>query len=203
MKHLPLVLGILIVVGLAGIAGWQVYESGILQRFADDGNRGQGTADVGGPFTLVAQDGHTVSDTDFRGKLMLVYFGYTFCPDVCPTSLQNEAVALDILGDDADDVAPIFITVDPNRDSQQVMAEYMDAFGPRFIGLRGTEEQVAEVAKRYRVYFRKVDPDKDPENYLVDHLSFLYLMGRDGKFITAFGHATTPEEIARGIREYL
>jgi protein SCO1/2 len=143
-----------------------------------------GTASlVGGPFTLQDGSGKQVTDRDFRGKYMLVYFGYTFCPDVCPTTLNEVADALDHLGPKADRLQPIFITVDPKRDTPAVVKQYTAAFTPRLVGLTGTPEQVAEVAKEYRVYYAEHRTGPGPNDYSMDHSSILYLMGPDGRFI--------------------
>jgi protein SCO1/2 len=138
---------------------------------------------VGGPFTLVSDTGKTVTDRDFRGKYMLVYFGYTYCPDVCPTTLNSVAQAMDKLGVKAKDVQPIFITVDPERDTPAVIKQYVSAFTPALIGLTGTPEQIAAVAKEYRVYYAKHVTGPGPNDYSMDHSSIIYLMGPDGKFV--------------------
>ena len=145
---------------------------------------GGGTASlVGGPFVLENGDGKPVTDRDFRGKFMLVYFGYTYCPDVCPTTLNEVANALDHLGASANRLQPIFITVDPERDTPAVMKQYTAAFTPRLLGLTGTPEQIAKVAQEYRVYYAKHRTGPGPNDYSMDHSSILYLMGPDGKFI--------------------
>jgi protein SCO1/2 len=138
---------------------------------------------VGGPFTLEDSAGKQVSDRDFRGKYMLVYFGYTFCPDVCPTTLNEVADALEHLGTKANDLQPIFITVDPKRDTPAVVKQYTAAFSPKLIGLTGTPEQIAAVAKAYRVYYAEHRTGPGPNDYSMDHSSILYLMGPDGKFV--------------------
>jgi len=145
---------------------------------------GGGTASlVGGPFALQDGNGKQVTDREFRGKYMLVYFGYTFCPDVCPTTLNEVADALDRLGPKADRVQPIFITVDPKRDTPAVVKQYVTAFTPRLIGLTGTPEQIAQAAQAYRVYYAEHRTGTGPDDYSMDHSSILYLMGPDGKFI--------------------
>lgn len=138
---------------------------------------------VGGPFSLEDGNGRQVTDSTFRGKYMLVYFGYTFCPDVCPTTLNEVAEALDKLGATADRLQPIFITVDPKRDTPAVVKQYAAAFTPRLIGLTGTNEQVAKVAQEYRVYYAEHRTGPGPSDYTMDHSSVLYLMGPDGRFI--------------------
>ncbi|MGE0222689.1 MAG: SCO family protein [Acetobacteraceae bacterium] len=138
---------------------------------------------IGGPFTLVNGDGKTVTDRTFRGKYMLVYFGYTFCPDVCPTTLNTVADALDRLGSKADRIQPVFITVDPKRDSPEVVKQYAAAFGPRIIGLTGTPEQIDTAARAYRVYYKEHRTGPEPNDYTMDHSSVLYLIGPDGAFV--------------------
>jgi len=155
---------------------------------------------VGGPFTLVAGDGRTVTDRDFRGRYMLVYFGYTFCPDVCPTSLNTVAEALDKIGPLADRIQPLFITVDPKRDDQEAVRQYAAAFGTRVIGLTGTEEQIAAAARAYRVDYREHRTGPGPNDYSMDHSSILYLMGPDGRFITPIRAEQPPEDIAAVLR---
>ena len=163
---------------------------------------GRGVALVGGPFELVDHKGETVRDDAFRGRLMLVYFGYTWCPDVCPTELQNMSAAMDLLGDDAAQVAPIFITVDPERDTVETVAEYREHFHPSLAALTGSPAQVAAAAKAYRVYYAKGPADR-PDEYLMDHSSFVYLMDQKGGYLTHFAPATPPETMAARIREHL
>jgi protein SCO1/2 len=138
---------------------------------------------VGGPFALIDGDGKPMTDQTWRGKYMLVYFGYTFCPDVCPTTLSNVADAMDKMGAKADRVQPLFITVDPKRDTPAVVKQYAAAFGPRIIGLTGSAEQIAAAAKAYRVYYAEHRTGTGPDDYSMDHSSVLYLMGPDGQFI--------------------
>jgi len=151
---------------------------------------------VGGPFSLVDGDGHTVTDADFRGKYLLVYFGYTYCPDVCPTTLNAIAGALDKLGKKADRLQPLFITVDPRRDTTAVIRQYTAAFTPRLLGLTGSAAQIATVAKEYRVYYAEHRTGPGPDDYSVDHSSILYLMGPDGRFIAPIRANGTGAEIA-------
>jgi len=151
---------------------------------------------VGGPFTLEDGNGRPVTDRDFQGKYMLVYFGYTFCPDVCPTTLNEVANALDRLGPKADRLQAIFITVDPKRDTPAVMKQYAAAFSPRLLGLTGTPEEIAQAAKAYRVYYAEHRTGPGPNDYSVDHSSILYLMGPDGKFVAPIEADQTGAEIA-------
>lgn len=156
-------------------------------------------ASIGGPFTLTAHDGRIVSDADFKGKYKLVFFGYTFCPDICPTELQTIAQAMDLMGDSGADVQPLFITIDPVRDTAPVMADYVKLFHPSVIGLTGTPEQIAAVAKEYRVYYARSQGEPDPTQYLMDHSTFSYLMAPDGSFVTVFAKDTTPEQMVEAI----
>ncbi len=158
-----------------------------------------GGVSVGGPFSLVDPSGKTVSDADFRGRWMLVYFGYTFCPDVCPTELQAVAAGMELLGKQADLVAPIFITVDPVRDTPAAMGQYVKQFDDRLIGLTGNPEQIKAVTRAYRVYAAKSESTSGSA-YLMDHSSFLYLMGPDGKLRNLFKAGTGGEELAQSIR---
>jgi protein SCO1/2 len=151
---------------------------------------------VGGPFTLVSGDGHTVTDRDFRGKYLLVYFGYTYCPDVCPTTLNAVAGALDKLGSTADRLQPLFITVDPRRDTPEVIKQYTAAFSPRLLGLTGTPAEIAAVAKEYHVYYAEDRTGPGPNDYSMDHSSILYLMGPDGRFVAPIRADGTGAEIA-------
>jgi len=157
---------------------------------------------IGGPFTLVDQNGTTRHDSDFRGELMLVYFGYTYCPDACPTALQAMSTALDDLGDAGKAVQPIFITVDPERDTVQQMKLYAGNFHPRLIALTGTVEQTTAAARAYRIYFEKVK-GSGSDDYTVDHSSFIFLMGRDGQYLTHLPSDASPDRIASIIKKYL
>jgi protein SCO1 len=161
----------------------------------------QGVAAIGGPFSLTDQYGVSRNSADFRGRFMLVYFGYTYCPDICPTTLAVVADALGKLGKAADRVAPIFITIDPERDTPRVLRAYLKSFDPRFIGLTGSPRAIAEAAHAYRVYYRK-----HPLNgggYALDHSSQIYLMGPDGKFIAVFDETLGPDGLAATLRKYL
>jgi cytochrome oxidase Cu insertion factor (SCO1/SenC/PrrC family) len=148
----------------------------------------------GGPFTLTDQRGQVVTDATYRGKYVVMAFGYTHCPDVCPTTLSAVAAALDLLGPRAGDVQPIFVSVDPERDTPAVLADYVAAFHPRLVGLTGTPEQIRAVTRDYRVYVSKVDTGDD--DYPVDHSAYLYLIGPDGKVLTYLKHDASPQTIA-------
>ncbi len=163
-----------------------------------------GRADVGGPFRLIDHTGKTVTEADFRGRYMLIYFGYSFCPDVCPTTLAVMAQALEKLGSKSQRIVPILITIDPERDAPQVLADYMKAFGPTFVGLTGSVEAIKDAEKKYRVYAVKkpLDPSKGSGgNYGVDHSSVLYLMGPDGKLVNFYDEAVSPDDLAKDLRQ--
>lgn len=177
-----------------------------------DGRRSAGSAtpsmavqspvSIGGPFTLINHKGETVTDASFHGRYMLVFFGYGFCPDVCPTELANLAAAMDYLGPAADKVQPVFITVDPARDTPEYLAQYVAHFHPDLIGLTGTEGEIRKVAKAYRVFYARA-PSEKPGEYLVDHSSFVYLMGPDGDYVAMFRHQTDPKEMANAVASFV
>jgi protein SCO1 len=158
---------------------------------------------IGGPFTLEDGSGNPVSDKDFRGKYMLVYFGYTFCPDVCPTTLGAVADAMDKLGPAASRIQPLFITVDPKRDTPPVVRQYAAAFGPRIIGLTGTPEEIAAVAKAYRVYYAEHRTGNGPDDYSMDHSSVLYLMNPNGGFVAPVRADLSGDEIAANLKKLM
>jgi cytochrome oxidase Cu insertion factor (SCO1/SenC/PrrC family) len=169
------------------------------EQMMDDLMYGRGT--VGGPFTLIDHTGRTRKDSDFRGKLMIVYFGYTFCPDVCPADLMAITQALDELGPGADDIQPIFITVDPERDNK-VLAEYVRAFHKSLIGLTGSPEEIRKVANAYKAFYAKVPPARDGD-YAIDHTGVIYLMGRSGEYLGFMPPQTGPEKLTEVLRKYL
>jgi len=150
---------------------------------------------IGGPFRLVDQDQMVRTEKDFAGKYMLVFFGYTYCPDVCPTTLAVMADALGKIGPMADKVRPIFITVDPKRDTPEKIKSYLSSFGPRFIGLTGNTGDIAAVAKEYRVYYRE-HPAENGAEYTVDHSGVVYLMDPNGMFIANYSLETSPDTLA-------
>ncbi|MDO8837433.1 MAG: SCO family protein [Parvibaculum sp.] len=162
-----------------------------------------GGARVGGPFTLVNEQGESVTEADFRGRYMLIYFGFTFCPDVCPTELQVMASAIETLGPEAEKITPVFITIDPERDTPEVMARYVALFHPRLTGLTGTPEQIAAAAKAWHVFYRKAEDENSSEDYTMDHSSIVFLMGPEGEYLKLFGPGTGPDKMAEGIAEFL
>ena len=160
-------------------------------------------APIGGPFRLEASDGRMVTDRDFRGKYLLVYFGYTICPDVCPTTLQNLAQALGTLGAEADRLQPVLVTVDPARDTPDVMAQYTAAFSPRLLGLSGTPQEIAQIEQEYHVYAAIHRTGPKPGDYTVDHSSALYLMGPDGGFVARLPADAPAAELAASLAKRL
>ncbi|HEY6920786.1 MAG TPA: SCO family protein [Methyloceanibacter sp.] len=164
-----------------------------------------GMALIGGPFTLVDQNGKTVTDRDFRGKYMLIFFGFTHCPDICPAELQVMSAALDALGPKADDVVPIFVTLDPGRDTPEAVGAYVKNFGKTFVGLTGSPTAIANAANAYRVAYQKFEY-KDKEGnygYSIDHSALIYLMGKDGKYLAHFTYGTPATKMTETMRRYL
>jgi cytochrome oxidase Cu insertion factor (SCO1/SenC/PrrC family) len=157
---------------------------------------------IGGPFTLVDHTGKLRSDNEFRGKLMVIYFGYTYCPDVCPTDLMAISQAIDALGSAGEMVQPIFITVDPERDTIPHLAEYVSAFHPRLIGLTGSPEQIRRVALAYKAYYAKVKNDRG-DDYAIDHTGVIYLVGRDGQYLGFVPPQTKPDRLIEILRRQL
>jgi protein SCO1/2 len=188
MRYLPIVLStqLFVVVFLAGSA-----------VFAEP----RGTVRIGGAFELEAPDGSRVTESTYRGRWLLVFFGYTFCPDVCPMTMTLVAEALEALDDDASRVQPIFITVDPTRDTRDVMGEFVGAFDPRIVGLTGTPDAIEAVADAYGVYVRANRSGDADELYTMDHSTYLYLMDPEGAFVRGLGHSESGESIAAIVRD--
>jgi cytochrome oxidase Cu insertion factor (SCO1/SenC/PrrC family) len=189
-----LVIASLLFCGLATAA-----EQPSAAQMMDDLMYGRGS--VGGPFTLTDQTGRQRSDTEFRGKLMVVYFGYTYCPDICPTDLMAITQALDALGPAAEDVQPVFITIDPERDTK-VLAEYVSAFHRSLVGLTGSPEQIRRVANAYKAFYVKVKDERSGE-YSIDHAGVIYLMGRNGEYLGFIPPQTTPDRLTEILRKNL
>lgn len=160
-----------------------------------------GTPAIGGPFTLVSTKGESVTDQSFRGKWLLIFFGYTFCPDLCPTALANVSVALEKFGTDTSRLQPLFITVDPQRDTRDVMADYLQSFDPRILGLTGTQAQIDSVTKEYRVYVALDKTERSGNDYLVSHSAYLYLMDPQGKFVNVIEGNEGGDAIAAWLRK--
>ena len=194
-----LAIGLAVVAGVAIGVGARFFMGGgapaVQSSFVDPG--------IGGPFRLTDQDGKVRTDQDFRGKVMLVEFGYTYCPDICPLGLQLFADVLDKLGPDASKVQPIFITVDPARDTPSQLRNYVDHFSPKIVGLTGSEQDIAAVAKEYRVYYKLGADHATNPNYSVDHSAILYMMDRNGHFVGHFTHETPADKVVTAIRTHL
>jgi len=158
-------------------------------------------AAIGGPFQLTDQTGQTVTDKSMQGRPSLIFFGFTHCPDVCPTTLFEMSEVLKAMGEDGDRVNAYYISVDPERDTQAAMKEYLSSFDPRLKGLTGNAEEIAKVLSEYRVYAKKV-PLKDGD-YTMDHTALIYLMDRDGKFVSPFNINRKPEDAASDLKQYL
>lgn len=187
------------------VAGIGLYYS--LNMYLGGGSREvqySGEADIRSVFTLTDHTGQVVTQADYLDRWQLVFFGFTNCPDVCPTTLAYMASVLDILGDDADEVAPMFITVDPERDTVPVMAEYVSVFHPRLIGLTGTEAQIAEAARNFRTWYERTEDDSAPNGYSMAHGGYIYLMRPGGTYEAVFQEGgQTPGDLAETIRRKL
>lgn len=162
-------------------------------------------AEVTGRFSLTTHDGRPVTEASFAGRVRVVTFGYTFCPDICPTTLSTVASALDLLGAKADQVTPLFVTVDPHRDSAAHLKDYVASFGPSFVGLTGSVEQVDAAARAFRVRYALQPPQDpaEPDVYFVDHSAGIYIMDRQGGFVAKMGHRADPEEVAARLLEVI
>jgi protein SCO1/2 len=161
-----------------------------------------GKGPVGGPFTLTDQDGGRKSLSDFRGKLVLLYFGFTYCPDVCPTDLMSIGNLVRSFGPDGVQLQPVFVTLDPERDTREVLRAYATSFHPRFVSLSGTEDEIRRVATSYKVFFEKVRPP-GTDTYFIDHSAYVFLLDREGRFITLFPPGTPQERMTVMVREQL
>jgi protein SCO1/2 len=181
--------------GLATVAAVMLVMSGRMSPPAP------APAAVGGAFRLVDQNGQSVSDADLKGKPSLIFFGFTHCPDVCPTTLFEVSEILGKMGDDAGRVNALFVTVDPERDTQEKIKDYLSSFHPRLRGLTGDAAAIAAIEKAYRVYSKKVPLEGG--GYTMDHTALVYLMDRDGRFVAPFNMRRTPEDAAAELRKYL
>jgi len=192
----------MITVALAGLA-----ISWALDNYLGNGSRTvrySGEADIRSEFSLTDHAGRNVTQADYTDRWQLVFFGFTHCPDICPTTLAYMSSVLELLGDDADQVAPIFITVDPARDTVPVIAEYVSAFHPRLIGLTGTGAQVAEATRKFRTWYERTEDDSAPDGYFMAHAGHIYLMRPGGEYADVYQEGgQSPEVLAQEIREKL
>lgn len=200
VRNISCAMALIMTVVFAGYAGWRTFGPNQPPPTAKQ----VGQTMIKSAFQLTDHQERRVTAKDFHGKWQLVFFGFTYCPDICPTTLSTVSQAMDILSGDADKVTPLFITVDPERDTPKVLAEYVKTFHPRLIGLTGTSEQIKSAAQAFRIYYAKA-PQKDaPDGYLMGHSGFIYLMTPDGRYEAVFSHERdTPETIAAAIRKRL
>jgi protein SCO1/2 len=189
----------LILPAAAFVVGFLALVTAVIVVIAPGERSGGGG--IGGPFALVGQDGRKVSDKDFAGAPFLVFFGFTHCPDVCPTTLYETSEVLRALGNNAGKLHVAFITVDPDRDTPDALKNYLGSFDPRIVGLTGSQEEIDRVAKAYRAYYRKV-PLKDG-SYTMDHTALVYLMDKRGNFVGSFNVKRPPQEAAKELDRYL
>jgi cytochrome oxidase Cu insertion factor (SCO1/SenC/PrrC family) len=195
---------VLILVMIATLVGYIVYEASHPAQVAVVSEQpGTGVASIGGDFLLMDQDGNIRTNRDFHGKFMMVYFGYRYCPDICPTALTTMTEVLNSLGPKAKHIQPIFITIDPERDSAKDLKEYIQNFHESFIALTGNAEQIERAQKAYKVFAQKVAPEVGIDNYVMDHSSIIYVMDRQGQLVAHFNHSTPSEHIVSALRKYL
>ena len=197
-----LITGAVIAVLAIGATGW-ILGSRLTQEKTPAGEGIVSVpADTRGPFDLIDHTGRRSTEADFKGGKVLLYFGYTYCPDICPTALQDISAALDALGPEAEKVRPLFITVDPERDKQEHLADYVALFHDRMVGLTGPKDRIDAVARDFRVYYA-LRKDIDPVDYPVDHSSYSYLLDEDWNLLLVFRHDAAPETMASAIKELL
>lgn len=189
---------ILCVLALVGLFAWLGNHSATQTDGA-----GSGEALIRADFTLQGAGGKTVRAADLTGKYLLVYFGFTHCPDICPTTLLLMNNAINQLGNISSKVQPIFISVDPERDTPQAAADYASHFGKNFLGLSGTPEQIKRTADQFKVFYSKVEDKGSALGYVVDHSGFIYLMGTDGEYLTHFASNTTEQELLKGLKDHV
>lgn len=184
------------------LAGFACYFNYTPKSYVED-KSSTGLPKLGGPFSLTDQFGNKRKNSEFLGKYMMVYFGYSFCPDVCPMGLQHISKALELLGTDIDQVTPLFITIDPERDTQENLKVYAQNWHSSFIFLTGSQEEINPVLEAYKVYTMRARPDGTMADYLIDHSAFVYLMDRSGNLISFFPHTSDPQVMAQTVREHL
>ena len=199
---------------LSILAGFYLWD-GTSSASSPATESGSGTVKIGGDFTLTDHTGKEVHDSDYRGRVMLVFFGFTHCPDICPVTTAVLSKTLDQLGADADKVAPLFITVDPKRDTADVLKTYLANFNSHLIGLTGSPEQIKAVVDAYKAYAAVVANDEDEheasegyghhhdDDYMVDHSGYVYLMGKDGVYIRHFPYNVSEKELTEALKPYL
>lgn len=195
---------VLILVVIATLVGYIIYEATQPARVAVVVEKASvGNSTIGGDFQLVDHTGKTRTNKDFHGKYMMVYFGYRYCPDICPTALTTITEVLNALGPKAKHIQPIFITIDPERDTAKDLAEYIQHFHHSFIALTGNAEQIEKARKAYKVFSQKVEHKPGADTYILDHSSIIYVMDRQGNLVAHFNHSTPSEHIVNALRKYL
>jgi len=187
VSALGLVLGMLVAVA--------VFPGAISGFFGQPKSWSVGKAQIGGPFQLVDHNGRKVSEKSFSGQHLLIFFGFTYCPDICPAALQKVSVVLEQLGPKAEGLKPLFISVDPERDTVEQLKLYMSNFDKRIVGLTGSNAQVANAVKVFRAYAKKREDASNSDGYTMDHSSFLYLMAPNGEFVTHFTHVSPVDKM--------
>jgi protein SCO1/2 len=181
---------------LVGLLAWMTIRH--------DAQRADQTAAVGGPFTLTDHHGRAVTEKDYAGRMLLIFFGYTYCPDICPTEVQTMAEVMDALTpEEQAKVQPLFITIDPERDTPPVVADYVALFHPQIVGLTGTPAQVAAIARAYRIYYARSGGEPDGTGYMMDHSAYLYLMAPDGTLLALYPRGTAAPQVTAAIRQRL
>ncbi|CAG8562290.1 7229_t:CDS:2, partial [Ambispora gerdemannii] len=199
-------LGLFILTGIGLLFYFKSEKEKMIKRKREESQKSFGKPKIGGPFELLDQDGNVTDESILKGHFSLIYFGFTNCPDICPEELDKMTHVINNLRKNAEIgnfITPIFISVDPQRDSVESVREYLKDFHQDFIGLTGTYDQVAKVAKSYRVYFSRPPQVKEGEDYLVDHSIFFYLMDPNGEFVAVYGKQATAEEIIEGIKGHI
>lgn len=195
MRYVMVVMALIVAAGLAGL--WWMEPAAPLTEAS------YGKAAIGGPFALKDHRGKSFTNADLKGHYSLVYFGFTHCPDICPAGLSTITNALEALGDKAERITPVFVTVDPERDTREVMADYVSHFHPSLIGLTGTNEQIKQIAAAYKVYYSKAEQKDSAVGYVVDHSGYMYLMGPDGEYLAHFPHDIAHQTLADSLATFL
>jgi protein SCO1 len=201
----PLTWPIVCAVAVVGGGAVFAYRKRVRDAEQEQRNKSAGRAAIGGPMSLVRDDGMPVTDADYRGRFLLLYFGFTFCPDVCPAELRKMATVVDLLekrGIGADTLQPMFVSLDPNRDTVAQVRYYVRDFHDRLVGFTGTPDQCADAARQYRVYSSRTGDDSaDSNDYLVDHSIITYLVDRGGQFSAYYAQTKTAAEIADAVEK--
>lgn len=198
-----LIVSVLAGLVIGAVAAVALFPEARQKLFPQAGPQTSGKALIGGPFTLTDTTGRQVTDKNYRGRYMLVFFGFTACPDICPAGMQLISAALDKIGAKAENVTPIFISVDPERDTPQKLAGFVKNFSPRIVGLTGTRDEIAGVAKAYKVFYEKTPNEAAPADYGMNHTSIIYLMSPDGEYVTHFTPMTSVDAMAEKLSNLL